>query len=136
MPQDVLTRRAVVRTKHQVNPNLTQIIMTTFLENLYNAPLNLSDKDTRNIFQEEFKSLKDKDTFKGRKRVYRSFVEIIETYFESTRMMEALKISTKWNTVGETEEETGLLMIDGIIDIFKSNKASEEDIKIHYDLVW
>ena len=76
--------------------------MSTFLTNPYDVPLDLSDKDDRKLFVEGYKGLREKDMFTGSKPEYGNWVKLIETDFESTRIMEALEISTTWNTTEGT----------------------------------
>ena len=110
--------------------------MSSFLTNPYNAPLDLSDKDDRKLFQEGFKGLHKKDMFTGSNQKYGNWVKFIETDFESTRIMEALKFCTTWNATGGTDEANRILTEHGNIDIFTSNKASKEEVIFHCDLVW
>ena len=46
-------------------------------------------------------------------------------------MLDTLKMNTKWDTSGKQIPET-----EGMIDIFKSNKATKEQVKEHVNLVW
>ena len=110
--------------------------MSSFLLNPYDATLNLADKDDRKIFQEGCKGLKDKEIFDGKKLNYGNFVKLIEPGLTSTRTMTALEISTAWDSNGSSTEAKRIPDANGIIDIFKSNKATPEEIKHHCGLVW
>ena len=110
--------------------------MSSFLLNPYDATLNLADKDDRKLFQEGCKGLKDKDIFDGKKPNYGNFVKLIEPGLTSTRTMPALEISTAWDSNSSSTEAKRIPDANGIIDIFKSNKATTEEIQHHCNLVW
>ena len=52
--------------------------MTTFLLNPYDAPLDLSDKEDRKLYQDACKGLLEEDRFDGKRESYPSFVKLIE----------------------------------------------------------
>ena len=99
-------------------------------------PLYLVDKKDRKLFQEGYKCLNDKDVFTRAKQGYGNFVKLIETDFGRTRTMEALEIYTEWNTAGGMYEAIRVPTEEGKIKIFTSNKASNENVYTHCDLVW
>ena len=110
--------------------------MSTFLLNPYDATLNLADKDDRKLFQEGSKGLKDKDIFDGKKVNYGNFVKLIERELNATRTMEALEICTEWNKGATTAEGKRIPLKDNTVNIFKSNKATSDEVKAHCNLVW
>ena len=110
--------------------------MSKFLLNPYDAVLDLADKDDRKLFQEGCKGLQKEDIFDGKKLNYSNFVKLIERDFTSTRTMEALEVSTTWNDSAGTAEAKRIPAVEGIVDIFKSNKATSEEIIDHCNLVW
>ena len=93
----------------------------TFLLNPYDATLDLTDKDDRNLYQEGCKGLKDKDTFNGKKENYSSFVKLIERDFNGNRTMEALKVCTAWNSQASDSKDKRipLLILAFFLDIFQ-----------------
>ena len=93
--------------------------MCSFLLNLYDTTLNLADKDNRKIFQEGCKGLKESYIFDGKKQDYRNFEKLIEGYLNYTRTMKALKIATKWDISGSTDESKRIPTQEGMVDIFK-----------------
>ena len=54
----------------------------------------------------------------------------------STRTMEALEISTTRDDHAGAAESKRIPKFDGIVDIFKYNKATSKEIIYHYNLVW
>ena len=110
--------------------------MSSFLLNLCNVILSLVDKNNRKLFQEGCKGLKESDIFNGKKQDYGNFVKIIKRDLSCTSTMKALKIITKWDTRGSTDEVKRIPTQEGMVDVFKSNKASSKEIKTHCDLVW
>ena len=98
--------------------------------------LNLADKDDCKLFQEGCKGLKDKDIFHGKKPNYGNFVKLIERELTSTRTMTSLEISTEWDSNSSSTKAKRIPNADGIIDIFKSKKATPGEIVHHCDLVW
>ena len=111
------------------------IIISSFLFNSYDATLNLADKDNRKLFKEGNKGLRDKDIFDGKKVNYGNFVKLIEIVLNATRTMDALEVCTKWDTKAATVEEKRILLEDNTVNIFKSNKATSDEVKAHCNLV-
>ena len=52
------------------------------------------------------------------------------------RTMTALRINAKWVAGGETDVNKRIPLLEGEIDLFKSNKATKEDIDDYIKLVW
>ena len=52
------------------------------------------------------------------------------------RIMEALDVSTTWDVSTTIPEGKKIITQDGMIDIFRSNKATEEQVVAHSLLVW
>ena len=107
-----------------------------FLLNPYDADLDLSDKEDRKLFTEGCKGVSEKDIFDGRKQNYSNFVKLIEGDLNAKRTMSALKISTKWEPGGDTDAAKRIPLSEGEIDLFKSNKATKEELNEHVALVW
>ena len=107
-----------------------------FLLNPYDADLDLSDKEDRKLFTEGCKGVSEKDIFDGRKQNYSNFVKLIEGDLNAKRTMSALKISTKWEPGGDTDAAKKIPLSEGEIDLFKSNKATKEELDEHIALVW
>ena len=110
--------------------------MASFLSNPYDVTLNLADKDDGKLFQEGCKGLKNKDIFDGKKQNYGNFVKLIQRELNTTRTMAALEVSTKWDSKDSSTEAKRIPTSDGIINIFKLNKATFEVIKEHCNCVW
>ena len=98
--------------------------------------MDLSNKDYRKLFQEGCKGLKEKYIFDRKKQNYSNFVKLIERDLTSTRTMDVLESSTTWDNHAGTVEAKRIPEANGIVDIFKSNKATREEIIDHCDLVW
>lgn len=86
--------------------------------------------------QEGCKGLKEADIFDGKKQNYGNFVKLVERGLNCIRTMKTLKIATEWDTGGSTDEANMIPTQEGMVDIFKSNEATSEEIKKHCDLVW
>lgn len=110
--------------------------MSKFLLNPYDAPLDLSNKDDRKLYQDACKGLKDKDLFDGKRENYSNFIKLIEKDLTAFRLLDNLKINTEWATAASTIEHQRIPTPEGIIDLFKSNKATKEQVQTHVDLVW
>ena len=50
--------------------------------------------------------------------------------------MKALKITIEWDTKGSTDEANRIPTQEGMVNIFKSNKATSKEIQKHFDMVW
>ena len=103
--RDALTTCVAVGNISQLQPNSVSNIMTTFLTNPYDTPLNLGDKNDRKLFAEACRVLKEKDTFDGSKTGYNNFVKLIKYKLESTRTTGVLEIFIKWNIKARTDKE-------------------------------
>ena len=110
--------------------------MTSFLLNPYDATLDLSNKEDHKLFQDACKGLKGKDLFGGERDKYNDFVKLIESEFNSTRMMEALNIATKWRDKATTREDKRKVAPDGMVDVSSSNKITREEVLDHCNRVW
>ena len=110
--------------------------MTTFLFNPYDATLNLSDKEDRKLYQDTCKGLTGEDRFDGKRESYPNFVKLIEQSLQDVRVMETLEISTRWDQSATNPDDRRLPMQDDTIDIFRSHKATEQQVADHCDLVW
>ena len=110
--------------------------MTTFILNPYDAVLNLGDKDDRKLFTEGCDGLKKEDYFDGKKQNYGNFAKLLEGELHDTRTMEALQIHTRWQDGGDADAAKRVPLTEGEIDIFKSNKATKEEVLRHCNLVW
>ena len=99
--------------------------MPKFLLNPYDAPLDLADKDDRKLYQEVCKGLRDKDLFDGKRENYSNFLKFIEKDLSATRLLDSLKINTIWDVNASTVEGQRIPKTTGLIDIFKSNKATK-----------
>ena len=102
--------------------------MSKFLLNPYDAPLDLSNKDDRKLYQDACKGLKDKDLFDGKRENYSNFIKLIERDLTAFRLLDNLKINTEWATTASTIEHQRIPTPEGIIDLFKSNKATKEQV--------
>ena len=103
--------------------------------NPYDATLNLADKDDRKLSQEGCNGLKYKDLFDGKKQNYGKFVMLIERKLNATRTMDALEIYNKWNTTATRSEGKRIPLEDNIVNIFKSNKSTSDEVRAHCNLV-
>ena len=110
--------------------------MPKFLLNPYDAPLDLADKDDRKLYQEACKGLRDKDLFNGKRENYSNFLKLTEKDLSATSLLDSLKINTIWDVNASTVEEQMIPKTTGLIDIFKSNKATQEQVEEHVNLVW
>ena len=110
--------------------------MSRFLLNPYDAPLDLADKDDRKLYQEACKGLRDKDLFDGKRENYSNFLKLIEKDLSATRLLDSLKIHTIWDAHASTLAGQKIPKTNGLIDIFKSNKATKEQVEEHVNLVW
>ena len=110
--------------------------MPKFLLNPYDAPLDLTDKDDRKLYQEACKGLKDKDLFDGKRENYSNFIKLIEKDLSATRLLDSLKINTVWDITAPSAAGRRIPKAEGLIDLFKSNKATKEQVEEHVDLVW
>ena len=110
--------------------------MTTFLLSPYDVPLNLADKDDRKLYQEACKGLNGKDRFDGKGENYSDFLKLIEQQLQDVRVMKTLKIPTGWDTSVTSPNDRWHQVPGKMIDIFKSNKATEEQVEHYSDLVW
>ena len=110
--------------------------MTTFIFNPYDATLNLSDKEDRKLYQDACKGLTSEDRFDGKRENYPNFVKLIEQSLQDVRVMETLEISTRWDQSATDPDDRRLPVQDDIIDIFRSHKATEQQVADHCDLVW
>ena len=110
--------------------------MSRFLLNPYDAPLDLSNKDDRKLYQEACKGLKDKDLFDRKRENYSNFIKLIKKGFTVFRLIDNFKINTQWDMAASTIEDQRIPQPEGIIDLFKSNKATKEQVQTHVDLVW
>ena len=108
----------------------------TFMLNPYDADLDISDKDDRKLFTEGYKGVSKKDIFDGRKQNYSNFVKLIEGNLNSKRTMSALKISTKWEAGDDTDTSKRTPLLEGDIDLFKSNEVKREELDEYIALVW
>ena len=104
--------------------------------NPYDGDLNLTDKDDRKLYQDACKGLPEANKFDGKRENYKDFVKLIEKDFKRTRVMEVLEIGVDWDTGSPTTEGKRLLKPDGIVDIFKSNRAIREQVVSHCERVW
>ena len=116
-------------------PVLLRQANMTFMLNPYDADLDLLDKEDRKLFNEGCKGVSNKDIFDGKKQNYSNFVKLIEGDLNARRTMTALKISTKWDVGGNSGATERIPFPEGEIDIFKSNKATKEEIEEHIALV-
>ena len=110
--------------------------MGDFLLNPYDATLDLKNKEDRKLFQDACRGLKEKDLFGGGRDKYTDFVKLIEREFNSTRVMEALQIATKWNTDAPTPDGKRAVAQDGIVNAFTTNKITRNEVVDHYNRVW
>ena len=98
--------------------------------------MKLADKDDRKLFTDGCKGVKAEDIFDRKKQNYGNFVKLVEGDLNGTRTMEVLEINTKWSPGGETDAAKRVPLIEGMINIFESNKASPEEIESHCNLIW
>ena len=110
--------------------------MSAFLLNLYDATLDLVDKDDRKLFQEGYKGLKESNFFGGKKKYYGNFMKLIERDLNCNQTMKALKITTECDTNGSTAAAKRIPTQEGMVDILKSNKATSKEIQKHCNMVW
>ena len=111
------------------------VTMTSFLSNPYDVPLNLSDKDDHKLYQEACKGLKSEDCFDGKREGYSNFTILIEQHLQDVRVMETLKIPTRWYSSAINSDDRRLPVSESFIDIFRSHKATENQVSKYNDLV-
>lgn len=104
--------------------------MTSFLLNPYEADLDLSNKEDRKLFLDACKGLAEDDKFDGKRENFGNFTKLLEQQLNATRVMEAMEVNTRWTPGTRAPEATGL------INIFKSNQATREQVEYHCNLVW
>ena len=95
--------------------------MTTFLLNLYDTPLDFTDKEDRKLYQEACKGLKGEDKFDGKHENCSNFVKLIEQQLQDVRVMEALNTPTRWDTSASNPDDRRLPIQEDMVDIFWSH---------------
>ena len=114
-------------------PNPTTV--STFFFNPYDAPLDLTDKEDRKLYQEACKGIKNEDRFDGKRENYGGFAKLIEPQLKDVRLMEALQIPTEWNSLALNIDGRRLPFQESTIDILRSHKVTEEQVSHYCDLV-
>ena len=109
--------------------------MTTFLLNPYDAKLDLTDKEDRKLYQEACQGLKEADRFSGKREEYTNFVKLIEKQLHDTRLMECLLTPTTWDVAATSIEDKKIPIEDDMVDIFRSHKATKDQVATYSDLV-
>ena len=66
-----------------------------FILNLYDATLNLLNREDRKIFNDGCKCLDERDKFDGKKGTYSDFFKLIDKDFEDIHVMCTLNITTE-----------------------------------------
>ena len=109
---------------------------TPFLFNPYDATLDLTDKDDRKLYQEACKGLSKDDRFDGKRENYPNFVKLLEQQLQDVRVMETLEVPTAWDSSATNPDDQRLPIQTDVVDIFKSHKATSEQVEHYCDLVW
>ena len=64
----------------------------------YDAPLDLSKNEDRNLYLKTTKVLKEGNLFLGKKTDFDKFSKLMGKTFKDVRVMEIIIIPTKWDT--------------------------------------
>ena len=88
------------------------------------------------MYQDACKGLAKENCFDGQKKNFQDFVKLIEKEFKKTRVMEALEISTSWDSTASDTEAKKQPTTDGIIDSFRSKQLTQDQVRAHSELVW
>ena len=109
--------------------------MSALLFNPSDTLLKLADKD-RKLYQEVCKGLKEEDCFDAKRENYSNFVKTIEQQLQDVRVMEILEIPTVWGLPATNPNGRRLPVQTNVVDIFRSQKATNEQVTHYCDLVW
>ena len=107
-----------------------------FITNPYDATLDLTNREDRKLFQEGSKGLKEDDKFAGKKVKYNTFAKLMGKSFEDVKVMSTLTIPTVWDEKNADVALQRLPTEAGLIDMFKNNSVSKEQVRRKSELVW
>jgi len=82
------------------------------------------------------KGLRDKDLSDGKRENNRKFLKLIEMDLSATRLLYSLKINIIVNVNASTTAGQRIPNPNDLIDIFKSNKTTDEQVKEHINRAW
>eukprot|EP00957_Ditylum_brightwellii_P043426 3292609-Ditylum_brightwellii.AAC.1 len=103
----------------------------SFILNLNDNTLDLSDKEDRKLFENNSKGLETALRFNGRKETFNNFLKLVSHQIKKVRLVEVLEIATKWDTRTVTPRPP-----QTIVNIFNKKEVTKDDLKTHMDLVW
>ena len=112
--------------------NRTIAMATIF--NPYDAVLDLRNKDDRKLFLDASKGLAESNLYDGSESKYSDFVKDMEKPFNDVRVMEVLKVPTKWDNDAATVE--GKRVVTETMNIFDRYGVKQECVKTYVDLFW
>eukprot|EP00957_Ditylum_brightwellii_P043071 3263054-Ditylum_brightwellii.AAC.1 len=103
--------------------------MATFILNLFDQNIDLTDKEDQMLFKARGKGLDKDKGFDGTKDKFLDSQKLIGEKMKANRLIQCLNVSMEWTTVKPSSPGQ-------VTNIFNSRNATQEQVEKHINLVW
>ena len=102
--------------------------------NPYDAKIDLTTKDGKKMYMDACKGLKEKDLYDGTKKNWNGFVKLMRKPLNDVRVMEVLKVTTKWDE--DNIDDAGKRMVVEDANLFDRHNLSTKQVIDYVNLFW